>query len=113
MSGIRTTKSRKARETLTDPTDITHDPYCTIIDSYSSEIDVADAVRSGTLKKIYNDSGSTVSLIFNLLQGASSQQLDMLDNTWVELIFISEADEGGASARYRVIDGSLTGLTLV
>lgn len=113
MSGIRTTTSRKKWETLSNPTDITHDPYVTIVDSYSSSIAVADAVRSGTLKKIYNDAGETISLTFTNLQGSGSNQLDMLNGTFVELIFISEADEGGSSARYRVYDGSLTGLTEV
>ncbi len=113
MAGIRTTTSRQKWETVSDPTDLTHSPYVTIIDSYTSSIAVADAIRSGTLKKIYNSSGETISLTFGLLQGAAGDQLDMLDGTWVELIFISEADEGGSSARYRVYDGSLTGLTEV
>lgn len=113
MAGIRTTRSRKKWETVSDPSDLTHDPYVTIIDSYTSSIAVADAVRSGTLKKVYNSAGETISLTFSLLQGSGSNQLDMLDGTWVELIFINEADEGGTSARYRVIDGSLTGLTEV
>ncbi len=111
MSGIRVSFSKKVRETLTDPTDIANNsPYVTIIDSYDTSIAVADANRSGTIKKIYNSSGSTVSLTFGTLQGSGSNQLDMLDGTWAKLMFLGGED---VANRYRLIDGSLVGLTLV
>ena len=110
MAGIRVTKSKKKWETLTDPSAMTHDPYVSVIDSYTSSIALADAMREGTLKKIYNDSGETISITFSDLQGSGSDQLDMLDNTWVEVMFVYNED---TTARYRVVDGSLTGLTEV
>ncbi len=111
MSGVRITYSRKARESigadvnLSDPS-----PYQTIITAYTSPITFPAQPRSGTVIEIHNDAGEFILLNCDIeLQGAATDQLRINSNQHAVLMYLLSED---ITERYRLIGGSVSGLTL-
>lgn len=111
MSGVRVTYSRQARQSLGADVDITAPtPFQTIITGYNNPISLEAQTRDGWVLEIHNNSGSFILVDSDVeLQGAATDQLRINNNQHAVLMYLNSED---VSERYRLIGGSVSGLTL-
>ena len=107
----RVVYSNKTRQNLAADVNIaTQAPYQTIIDAYVSPISLAAQGQTGWILEIVNDSGGFI-LINSaiLLQGAATDQLRINSGQTALLMYLNDED---VTERYRLIGGSVSGITL-
>ncbi len=111
MAGVRITYSRMIRESLGADVNLSNPtPYQSIITAYNDPITIPSQARSGTVIEIHNDSGGFILLNSDItLQGASTDQLRINYNQHAVLMYLFSED---ITQRYRLIGGSISGLTL-
>ncbi len=109
--GIRITYSRKVRESLGADVNLSNpSPYQTIITAYVSPITMPAQPRSGTAIEIHNNAGEFILINSDIeLQGAATDQLRINSGQHVVLLYLFQED---ITQRYRLIGGSVSGLTL-
>ncbi len=111
MAGVRVTYARKARESLGADVNLSNpSPYQTIITAYTSPITFPAQPRSGTVIEIHNNAGEFILLNCDIeLQGAATDQLRINNGQHAVLMYLFQED---ITQRYRLISGSVSGLTL-
>ncbi len=111
MAGIRITYSRMVRESLGADVNLSSpSPYQTIITAYNNPITMPAQPRSGTVIEIHNDAGEFILIDSDIsLQGAGTDQLRINSGQHAILMYLFSED---ITERYRLISGSISGLTL-
>lgn len=111
MAGIRITYSRKVRESLGADVNISdQSPYQTIITAYTSPITMPAQMRSGTVIRIDNNAGEFILINSDInLQNAGTDQLRIDNGEHAVLMYLFQED---ITERYRLIGGSVSGITL-
>ena len=107
----KVTYSNKNRQNLgADVNIVSPTPFQTIIDAYNNPIDLEAQTISGWVLEIHNNSGGQIQIDFPIgLAGASNNELLMNNGTHGVFIYLNEED---ISEKYRMIGGSISGLTL-
>ena len=111
MAGVRITYSRKVRESLAADVSLSNPPpYQTIITEYNNPITMPAQARSGTVIRIDNDAGEFILINSDIeLQGAATDQLRINIGGHAILMYLFQED---ITERYRLIGGSVSGITL-
>lgn len=111
MAGVRVTYSRMVRESIGADVNLSSpSPYQTIITGYNLAITMPAQPRSGTIIEIHNNAGEFVLIDSDInLQGAATDQLRIDSTQHVVLMYLFSED---ITERYRLIGGSISGITL-
>ena len=103
---VKTSIAKARMESIGADVDINLGTYVTRITAYNLGIDlgIGSDPTHGQLKRIYNDSGSTVVITSDInVQGAATNTITLASTagTYIDLIYLNDAD---ITERFREID---------
>ena len=107
---VRVIYSVAARESIGADVGINTNSYCSFITGYNLPVTLSAGTRDGMMKKICNTSGVQVQVNSDIaLDGAPLNQILINNDSYIIMMYINSED---TTERYRLIDTSVSGITL-